>query len=178
MSEKPPPPTQATAAPPSVANSVTSTKRVPGRPWPKGVSGNPSGRPKVEPRVRRYARRYDQRMVRVLASIAENPKETAEQRRKAAMDLIAIGSGRPATTQELIGRPDAPIGPLVNINLGNTDGRLTGAQARQIIREGRVPPAMLEAAESVLHAEAAAFAPVPTPEPKSNVIELTPRGDS
>lgn len=67
-----------------------------------------TGRPRIEPRVRRYARKYDRRMCRVLASIAEDPKVTASERRRAAMDLVAIGSGRPAVTQEVV-RPQ----PLV-----------------------------------------------------------------
>ena len=60
----------------------------------KGVSGNPTGRPKIEPRVRRFARRYDRRMCKVLASIAEDEKAPVSERRKAAMDLISVGSGR------------------------------------------------------------------------------------
>jgi hypothetical protein len=80
------------------------------RPWKPGQSGNPTGiNGRVEPRVRRYARKYDRRMCRVLARIAEDPKVPAAERRRAAMDLVAIGSGRPATTQELVGRPELPL---------------------------------------------------------------------
>jgi hypothetical protein len=122
MTEKPTLDGEATNISPAestVASSeVSSAKPVVGKQWVKGQSGNPRGyseNRRSEPRVRRYARKYDQRMVKVLASIAENPEVSPTERRRAAMDLIAIGSGRPATTQELVGRPDAP---LVNINMG------------------------------------------------------------
>src|SRR5580700_4704083 len=81
------------------------------KPWKPGQSGNPKGRPKIEPRVRRYARTYDRRMCRVLASIAEDEKAPMSERRKAAMDLIAVGSGRPELVQQITGRDGAPIGP-------------------------------------------------------------------
>jgi hypothetical protein len=105
-----------TAPPPNSASDGTNTKRVVGRPWLPGQSGNPGGRKKIEPRVRRYARRYDRRMIKVLVALAEDQKQGPDERRKAAMDVIATGNGRPATTQELVGRPDAP---LVNINLAS-----------------------------------------------------------
>jgi len=84
----------------------------------KGVSGNPAGRPRIEPRVRRLARKYDRRMCRVLASIAEDEKAPVSERRKAATDLVAIGSGRPELVQQITGRDGAPVGPLVNFNFG------------------------------------------------------------
>jgi hypothetical protein len=84
----------------------------------KGVSGNPAGRPRIEPRVRRYARTYDRAMCKVLAEIAQDEKAPVSERRKAAMDLIAVGSGRPELLQQVTGRDGAPIGPLVNFNIG------------------------------------------------------------
>jgi hypothetical protein len=56
-------------------------------------------------------------MVAVLASIAEDPKEPASERRKAAMDVIAVGGGKPPLVQEIAGRDGQPAGALVNINL-------------------------------------------------------------
>jgi hypothetical protein len=106
------------------------------KPWVKGQSGNPSGRPRIEPRVRRYARKYDMRMCKVLAEIAEDPKQPVSERRRAAMDLIAVGSGRPATTQELIGKAGAPVGPLVSVNLG---AALTPESAMRLMTEGVLP---------------------------------------
>jgi hypothetical protein len=98
--------TDASVAPPA--------KKLVGTPFRKGVSGNPSGRPRVEPRVRRYARRYDRKMCRVLAEIAQDPKLPASERRRAAMDLIAVGSGRPALVQEIANKG----APLLGVNIG------------------------------------------------------------
>lgn len=109
------------------------------RPWKPGQSGNPLGRPKIEPRVRRYARRYDRKMCRALAEIAMDPKVPPGERRRAAMDLIAVGSGRPAVVQEIAGRSGAPLGPLVNLNFGAQPGQaLTPEQAYRAMCEGHI----------------------------------------
>jgi hypothetical protein len=106
----------------------------------KGVSGNPAGRPKIEKRVRRYARRYDRRMCKVLASIAEDEKAPMAERRRAAMDLISVGSGRPALVQEIAGRDGAPGGPLVNINMGMQQGLpLSPADAYKLMCANVIP---------------------------------------
>jgi hypothetical protein len=105
----------------------------------KGQSGNPAGRKRIEPRVRRYARTYDRAMCKVLAEIAQDEKAPVSERRKAAMDLIAVGSGRPELVQQITGRDGAPIGPLVNLNFGGgtQGGRdLTPADAYRAMVEG------------------------------------------
>jgi len=94
-----------------------SSRKVVGRPFHPGVSGNPLGRPRVEPRVRRYARKYDRKMCRALAEIAMDKTVPASERRRAAMDLIAVGSGRPALVQEIAGRDVQPVGPLVALGV-------------------------------------------------------------
>jgi hypothetical protein len=109
------------------------------KPWKPGQSGNPKGRPRIEPRVRRYARTYDRRMCKVLASIAEDEKAPMSERRKAAMDLIAVGSGRPELVQQITGRDGAPIGPLVNLNFGGgmqQHGHLSPQDAYRAMVEG------------------------------------------
>lgn len=113
-------------------------RRVVGRPFQKGISGNPNGRPKIEPRVRKYARKYDQRMCKVLASIAEDPKQPVSERRRAAMDLIAVGSGRPAVIQEVGGKAGAP---LVNFNFGaGQPGPLSPEAAYKLMVDGAIEP--------------------------------------
>jgi hypothetical protein len=104
----------------------------------KGVSGNPSGRPRIEPRVRRYARTYDRAMCKVLAEIAQDEKAPMSERRKAAMDLIAVGSGRPELVQQITGRDGAPIGPLVALNFSaQQSGRdLSPSDAYKLMSEG------------------------------------------
>ena len=127
------------------------TKRVESEPNPrqkfiekqfrKGSSGNPGGRPRIEPRVRRYARTYDRAMCKVLAEIAQDEKAPVSERRKAAMDLIAVGSGRPELVQQISGRNGEPIGPLVALNFsGGHGGRdLTPADAYKLMVEGHLP---------------------------------------
>ncbi len=122
--------------------AVTPVKKVVGRPFPKGVSGNLRGRPKIEPRVRRYARRYDRKMCKTLAELAMDPKVPPAERRRAAMDLIAVGSGRPALVQEIAGRDGSPLGPLVNVNVGLAPGQqmLSPEQAYRAMVEGILEP--------------------------------------
>jgi len=128
-------------------NTNASPGRVVGKPFKPGQSGNPNGRPRIEPRVRRYARRYDRKMCRTLAEIATDPKVPASERRRAAMDLIAVGSGRPALVQEIGGRGGGPVGPLVNINMGlQPGGTLAPEQAYKLMVEGHLEadPAIFE----------------------------------
>ena len=111
------------------------------KPWKPGQSGNGKGRPRIEPRVRRYARTYDRRMCRVLASIAEDEKAPVSERRKAACDLIAIGSGRPAVIQEIAGRNGEQLGPLVALTFAGAQGGrdLTPSDAYRAMVEGLLP---------------------------------------
>jgi len=44
----------------------------PGRPFQKGISGNPGGRPKTLAEVQELARHYGARAIEVLVDIAEN----------------------------------------------------------------------------------------------------------
>lgn len=126
---------------PTLPSEHPPARKVVGRPFPKGVSGNPKGRPRIEPRVRRYARRYDRRMCRVLAEIAEDKEAPPSERRRAAMDLIAVGSGRPALVQEVAGRLGAPLGPLVALNFGHSAGQpLSPADAYKLMAEGALEP--------------------------------------
>jgi hypothetical protein len=86
------------------------------KPWPRGVSGNPLGRPKIEPRVRRYARRFSRQMVNVLRKIALDEKESTEQRRRAAVQLIEIADGKHPTSQTIV----SPLSATqVNVSVGN-----------------------------------------------------------
>jgi hypothetical protein len=105
----------------------------------KGQSGNPAGRKRIEPRVRRYARTYDRAMCKVLAEIAQDEKAPVSERRRAAMDLIAVGSGRPALVQEIAGRDGAPVGPLVALSFGMQHGQLSPQDAYRMMVDGVLP---------------------------------------
>jgi hypothetical protein len=55
------------------------------------------------------------------------------------MDLIAVGSGRPALVQELAGRDGQPLAPLVSLNFnGQQPGTLTPAEAYRMMSEGLI----------------------------------------
>jgi hypothetical protein len=121
------------------ASEQTPARKIVGKPFPKGISGNPSGRPRIEPRVRRYARRYDRRMCKVLATIAEDKDASPNERRKAAMDLISVGSGRPALVQEIAGRNGEQLGPLVALTFqGMQHGQLSPQDAYRMMLEGSI----------------------------------------
>jgi hypothetical protein len=124
------------------ASEATPGTKIIGKPFQKGRSGNPSGRPRIEPRVRRYARRYDRRMCKVLATIAEDKDASPSERRKAAMDLISVGSGRPALVQEIAGRNGEQLGPLVALNFGGpmNHGQMSPADAYKLMLSGAIDP--------------------------------------
>jgi hypothetical protein len=111
----------------------SGARKIIGRPFPKGTSGNPNGRPQIERRVRRYARKYDRKMCKVLATLAQDEKVPPSERRRAAMDLIAVGSGRPALVQEVSGQGGAPLGPLVNFNFAG--GGMSAFDAHKVLLE-------------------------------------------
>jgi len=91
--------------------------------WKPGQSGNPAGRPAIERKVRREARKFDKRMLAVLVAIAENPNESASERRKAAMDVIAVGNGRPELVQSVAGKDGQPL-LGVNFNMASAPGQV------------------------------------------------------
>jgi hypothetical protein len=127
------PPTRERRAP--HPNSLANLKK-----WQPGESGNPAGRARIEPRIRRRARRFDTRLVRELWKIGSDPKVDPDVRRRCLMDLQSIGNGRPPTTQELVGRPDAPLGPLVNLNFAVQPGQpLAPDQCYMAMVSGHIP---------------------------------------
>jgi hypothetical protein len=91
------------------------------RPWPKGVSGNPSGRRKEEGPVRELARRYTVRAIRRLAQLMQSRNERVAV--IAAQALLDRGWGRPA--QALTGADGGPLGLVVGLM---SAGPITDAQ--------------------------------------------------
>ena len=81
----------------SSAESSTSSAplRVPGRPFAKGVSGNPGGRPKEIGHVRDLARQHTAAAIRTLVEIMESGK-TDSARAAAASELLSRGWGKPS----------------------------------------------------------------------------------
>jgi len=77
------------------ASSTGSSKKQRGKPWPKGVSGNPSGREKLPEdvkHVRELARQYTDSAVETLANVMATGSPNA--RVSAANALIDRGWGK------------------------------------------------------------------------------------
>lgn len=144
-------------------------RKVVGRPFRPGVSGNPSGRPRIEPRVRRFARRYDRRAVRELFRIGCDPRAPYDTRRRALGDLIAIGSGRPVMVQEVAGRNGEPLAPLVALNFSQPES-VTPAEAVATYAAFMRNEISSEAALSVLSAQPAPTAEVSRIEPMRGTV--------
>ena len=67
-----------------------------GRPFPKGVSGNPGGRPKVLGDVQELARQKSPDAINTLVEIMNNDKAAPAARVAAANSLLDRGYGKPA----------------------------------------------------------------------------------
>ena len=76
-------------------NSAQSARRVIGRPFVKGQTGNPGGRPKAEVDVVAIARRNGPEAIQMLAEIMRNPKASESARVSAANSLLDRGFGKP-----------------------------------------------------------------------------------
>jgi hypothetical protein len=136
--ENVPVPANETPTPPAKVSGKTGGSLANLRPWKPGTSGNPSGRPRVEPKVRKMARRYDAEMLEVLVQIARDPKAPVSERRRAALTVIEIGSGR-AEFKQSVGNPNGA--PLVNLNFGaGQPGPLSPEAAYRMMVEGSIEP--------------------------------------
>jgi hypothetical protein len=77
------------------SSTLPATQRGPGRPFPKGVSGNPGGRPKEIGHVRDLARLHTQEALETLVDIMRTGK-TDSARAAAASELLSRGWGKPS----------------------------------------------------------------------------------
>jgi len=80
-------------------NSIASATS-PGRPFPKGVSGNPGGRPKVITELRDLARRHSHVALETLVSVCTDKKQSGAARVAAANALLDRGYGKPTQLLE------------------------------------------------------------------------------
>lgn len=70
-----------------------------GRPFPKGISGNPGGRPKVLGEVQELARQKSPKAINTLSNIMHDEKAPPAARVAAANALLDRGYGKP--TQQI-----------------------------------------------------------------------------
>ena len=96
-----------------------------GRPFEKGVSGNPTGRPKGNPKVKELLKENSEEAAKVLVGLLYSEKE--QLRLQAAQEILNRTEGKPmqAVNMEVSGSMD--IGTQIRrILLGETnDGRGT-----------------------------------------------------
>jgi hypothetical protein len=79
-----------------------------GRPWPKGVSGNPGGRPKAVADLRAAARMHTADAIGVLVEVMGDTNASPSARITAARELLDRGWGKaPAAIALCAERPDA-----------------------------------------------------------------------
>jgi hypothetical protein len=87
-------------------NSDGTARRVVGRPFPKGVSGNPAGRPRGLSRTTRELVGDDgMPLIELWWSIARDPMQRTSDRLVASRLLADRGWGKPATFEPLEGDP-------------------------------------------------------------------------
>lgn len=104
-------------------SSGTAKQRGPGRPFPKGVTGNPGGRPKMTAEMAESLRKRSMKSIEVLSKVQddylrgtytdENGREReapkASEAIKASEVLLAYSIGKPRESVELMGEDGGPI---------------------------------------------------------------------
>ena len=78
----------------------TAPPRVVGRPFPKGVSGNPGGRTSLEYEFRELCRTYSPEAVETLLGVMRKEKAMSSAKVQAARVLLAYAWGAPKGTDE------------------------------------------------------------------------------
>lgn len=88
------------------SGEAAAKKKVRGRPFAPGVSGNPGGRPKTVREVQDLASTYTEEAILMLVSIMRESGSDKE-RRMAAESILNRACGMPS--QPLTGREGAPL---------------------------------------------------------------------
>jgi hypothetical protein len=89
--------------------SASERRPVPGRPFEKGVSGNPLGRPKAVLSVQELARAHTEDAIRALVAALQNPRERVQ----AAQVLLDRAWGKPVQPVEAEGAQSISVLHLV-----------------------------------------------------------------
>jgi hypothetical protein len=118
------------------------TSKVLGRPFPKGVSGNPGGRPKTKPLTDAYRKNLG------LVITAENAKELrlpAGFIGKTVAEAIAIGQAKAAikggtiAAREIADRTEGRTAQDVRLQVGRLFERMTSEELEAYARDGTLP---------------------------------------
>ncbi len=96
-----------------------------GKPFQKGVSGNPGGRPKVLGDVQELAREQSRHAIKTLVEIMSNEKTPPAARVAAANALLDRGYGKPT---QLISKTLAKVDPSTMSDEELTAIALNGAE--------------------------------------------------
>jgi hypothetical protein len=97
---------------PSTAPAAPPKRKLTGRPFPKGVSGNPGGRPKADlEKVRKAARAAGVEAIEKLISLMRTGSDKVAY--LAAEAILARGFGRPAQTLEMEGGKMAAMSGVI-----------------------------------------------------------------
>jgi hypothetical protein len=197
-----PTPEALTAPPPTISGDVepesnidSSARRVVGRPFQPGVSGNPGGRAKGNAAAKAHVRDLSIAVADRMWTLANDPKTPVSEARRLLYDLWVFAWGRPESVvrQRIVGPPVAPAGPLVNINMrGPGDMPMSPEQAYAfLVGRPNADPAQIERAHRIIDEAAARPKPLPAPiaepaiestaddqdERPSNVVQLGTRID-
>src|SRR5690606_40472321 len=79
-----------------------------GRPWPKGVSGNPGGRPREVGHVRELARQHTEEAIQALVAVMRDPDQPGRARVAAAEAPLDRGWGGPPQAPAISGPRGGP----------------------------------------------------------------------
>lgn len=85
-----------------------------------GKSGNPNGRSKVALEVRAYAQIFTKEAVDILVDMMRNSSDP-KVRKSAADSILDRAIGKPSQDIELSGKDGAPIIPVINFSISQSD---------------------------------------------------------
>ncbi len=84
-----------------ISNISAVADRPRGRPWSKGISGNPGGRPKAIGDLVALARQQTPNALKTLATLMEDPRAPASARVAAAKEILDRGWGKSQSSVSL-----------------------------------------------------------------------------
>jgi hypothetical protein len=93
-------------------NSTKTARAVPGRPFKKGVSGNPKGRPKTPKEFKELC--FKDGVPKAFECLVNELENLGKDRVKACEILMAYGLGKPSQSLEHSGADGGPLEIVIN----------------------------------------------------------------